>query len=177
MLPLLLFPLPAGWLSVSSGFILLGMQSCPGLFVQLCAVTLTSVKMVTSLQDWMPAADFLMLIYWDFGMISDGFCMILSADKITGAAQKEAVSPKNWRFSEWDRSVPHVCPDCLLILWWACSHLPWEGLSTQAPSILLPWHLLVWFILGHCKTNLTKLIIMQGAVLRAFRCPGQSCLE
>lgn len=69
MLPLLLFLLPAGQLCVSSGFILLGMQSCPGLFPQLCALTLTSVKVVTSLQERMPVASFLMLIYLDFLMI------------------------------------------------------------------------------------------------------------
>lgn len=177
MLPLLLFPLPAGWLCVSSGFILLGMRSCPGLFPQLCAMTLTGVKMATSFKDWVPVADFLMLFYLGFGMILDGFCVIPSSEELTGGAQREAVTPNEWRFAEWERSVPHVFPECLLILSWACSHLQWKGLSTQAPSILPSWHLLVWFILGHCKTNITKLIIMQGAALRAFRCPGQPCLE
>lgn len=108
MLPLLLFPLPAGWLCLSCGFILLGMQSCPGLFPQLCAKTLTSVKMVTSLEDWMLAADFLMLIYLDFGMILDGFCVIPSADGLTGGVQREAVIPKDWRFAEWERNS-HMC--------------------------------------------------------------------
>lgn len=32
----------------------------------------------------MLAADFLMLIYLDFGMILDGFCVIPSADELTG---------------------------------------------------------------------------------------------
>lgn len=69
-----------------SGFILVGMQSCPGLFPQLCAMTLTSVKVVTSLQEGMPAANFLMLIYLDFLMVLDGFCMIQIADELTGGA-------------------------------------------------------------------------------------------
>jgi len=143
MLPLLLFLLPAGWLCTSSGFVLLGMQSCPGLFPQLCAVTLTSVKVVTSLQEWTPAADFLMLIYLDFLVILDGFCVIQVADELTGGAQRHAATPNDWRFAEWERSAQHVFPDCFLILPWACSHLPWKGLSTQASSILLSWHLLV----------------------------------
>lgn len=84
----------------------------------------------------MPVADFLMLFYLDFGMILDGFCVIPSADELTGGAQREAVTPNDWRFAEWERSVPHVFPECLLILSWACSHLPWKGLSTQAPSVL-----------------------------------------
>lgn len=84
----------------------------------------------------MPVADFVMLFYLDFGMILDGFCVIPSSDELTGGAQREAVTPNEWRFAEWERSVPHVFPECLLILSWACSHLPWKGLSTQAPSIL-----------------------------------------
>lgn len=56
----------------------------------------------------MPAADFLMLIYFDFGMILDGFCVIPSADGLTGGAQREPVTPKDWRFAVWERSVPHV---------------------------------------------------------------------
>lgn len=99
---------------MSSGFILVGMQSCPGLFPQLCAMTLTSVKMVTSLQERTPAANFLMLIYLDFRMILDGFCVIQIADELTGGAQRQTVTPKDQRFAEWERSAPHVFPDRLL---------------------------------------------------------------
>lgn len=49
-----------------------------------------------------------MLIYFDFGMILDGFCVIPSADGLTGGAQREPVTPKDWRFAVWERSVPHV---------------------------------------------------------------------
>lgn len=140
MLPLLLFLLPAGQLCVSSGFILLGMQSCPGIFPQLCALTLTSVKVVTSLQEWMPVANFLMLIYLDFLMI---LWVIQIADELTGGAQRQAVPPNDWRFVEWERSALRVFSDCLLVLPQACSHLPQKRLSVQAPSTLLPWHLLV----------------------------------
>lgn len=52
----------------------------------------------------MLAADFLMVIYLDFDMILDGFSMIPSADELTGGAQREAVTPKDWRFAEWERS-------------------------------------------------------------------------
>ena len=72
----------------------------------------------------MPAANFLMLIYLDFLMILDGFCVIQSAAELTGGAQRQAVTLNDWRFAEWERSALHVFPDCLLILPQACSHLP-----------------------------------------------------
>lgn len=52
----------------------------------------------------MPAADFLMLIYLDFGMILDGFCVIPSAEE----EPREKQLPLRTRDLQSGREVSHM---------------------------------------------------------------------